>query len=618
MINNIDTIFKKKAEDIPVDTGMMEKDWRAMAMRLAPATPPAVKPAGNMLIKKLFFAVAVTAAVVMIYLLVKMQPIATTAALALKAKKEVKQPPVINKHTAGDTIVIKPAHIKTNNQAARININNLRDSALRKPTASILFDTVANDKDKQHKIILTVKPFIDTPKRIVIITDSAGMKLPVTIIKIKPDADILDSFYNLLKTPTQLFAIDNTRDTTITGKDSSEITIPANCFLDSAGHLVNKNVVIQLDECYSYADIIANKLNTLSNGEALESGGMLQIKAMANNKVLKLNSAKPLLVKMPVKKLDNKMQLFVQQQREPATPVIKRPAAPVINRNSPERPYPGYDTALYYDAMPGINWVAAGQQQSYDNLPLVKVLNLQNEPFNTVYRHGKRIGKFRINKKCTLTKEQIIAELMKRYNYDEIRIRWYNRTQEYTNNVYYWNTQEPVYQYHTGKIYIGDSINVLPSEADKFNLWAPGQKEAYLKKLRKNSVYWQAVSNLEKKYAFTISNLGWINCDHFYNDPRPKVRYAINIQDAAKSYVSQIIFLNCRLAMPAETGGNYISFPNLPEGEPVQLVSIGVKNGKVVACVKNAIVSKEIVSDLQYEEVTVDNLKKQLKASDLK
>jgi hypothetical protein len=165
---------------------------------------------------------------------------------------------------------------------------------------------------------------------------------------------------------------------------------------------------------------------------------------------------------------------------------------------------------------------------------------------------------------------------------------------------------------------IGDSIQVTPQEADRLNLWTPLEKERFYKNLKSDSTYWCAMARVENKYTFRISNLGWINCDHFYKDPRPKVNYVLNLKDTAEHYVSQLIFLNCRLAMPAQTNGNYISFNNIPTGEPVQLVSIGVKNGKVVTSVQKFTVTKDVVNNVAYKETAADDMKKILRLSDLK
>jgi len=47
--------------------------------------------------------------------------------------------------------------------------------------------------------------------------------------------------------------------------------------------------------------------------------------------------------------------------------------------------------------------------------------------------------------------------------------------------------------------------------------------------------------------------------------------------------------------------GDYIMFSNIPVGEPVQLVSIGVKGQKVVASVEKLTVSAKTVDNIVFK-----------------
>ena len=116
------------------------------------------------------------------------------------------------------------------------------------------------------------------------------------------------------------------------------------------------------------------------------------------------------------------------------------------------------------------------------------------------------------------------------------------------------------------------------------------------------------------QHSFTITTLGWLNCDKWQNDPTPKIEFTINLgagQEAA-NFVSQLVFTRYKSVMNGYYTDSKIQFRNIPENEPVQLVSIGVKEGKVVYCIQPLVVSRKEVTDLRFEETTPQQFRQKL------
>ena len=57
------------------------------------------------------------------------------------------------------------------------------------------------------------------------------------------------------------------------------------------------------------------------------------------------------------------------------------------------------------------------------------------------------------------------------------------------------------------------------------------------------------------------------------------------------------------------TAGDQITFSNLPQGEPVTIISIGVKEGKPVAAMHKTLLSETIFNGLKFEETTPSEFK---------
>jgi len=97
--------------------------------------------------------------------------------------------------------------------------------------------------------------------------------------------------------PTQFFEIDNNLDTVITGKDGTSIYIPANSLTLEDDQLPNDKIQIKLKEIYTPSEMILNQLSTLSDGNILESSGMIRLEAFSNSQKLRLKSDSPLKIK---------------------------------------------------------------------------------------------------------------------------------------------------------------------------------------------------------------------------------------------------------------------------------------------------------------------------------
>jgi hypothetical protein len=77
----------------------------------------------------------------------------------------------------------------------------------------------------------------------------------------------------------QNFSFSAAKGTIIEGEKGTVLQIPANCFVDSKGNAVTGEISFLLQEAYSYSDMLFQNLSTVSNGELLETGGMLFIEA---------------------------------------------------------------------------------------------------------------------------------------------------------------------------------------------------------------------------------------------------------------------------------------------------------------------------------------------------
>jgi len=121
--------------------------------------------------------------------------------------------------------------------------------------------------------------------------------------------------------PTHEFTVSSLKDTTLFGEQGTRIFIGSNTFQYLDGKPVTDSITIQLKEFYDKADIILGELSTESNDKLLETGGMLNLKAFAQDKEVEIQSGKKIVVHFPKRNGNKKMSLFYADESATDTSV---------------------------------------------------------------------------------------------------------------------------------------------------------------------------------------------------------------------------------------------------------------------------------------------------------
>lgn len=172
-----------------------------------------------------------------------------------------------------------------------------------------------------------------------------------------------DNFWATHKIEAQSFTGDATTGFSITGAKGTKVSFPANAFIDGNGNVVSGNVTVTLKEVLSKKDVLLSGVWTEANGQLLESGGELEVKAKKDGADLRINPAlnpdTGIQVEVPKVMNDQDMGLFIQEKRqqqgggstgggEPQNPTTWVPA--------PYYPF-GNGPNSYTFTLPGFTWV---------------------------------------------------------------------------------------------------------------------------------------------------------------------------------------------------------------------------------------------------------------------
>ena len=417
----------------------------------------------------------------------------------------------------------------------------------------------------------------------------------------------LFDFFAQLEKESQSFVISNRRDTVIWGNEGTALFIPANAFRGG------ESVTITIKEYYSYRDIITNRLTTCADNQLLVSGGMLHISATVNGREIDMEPANSIRWFVPdTTDAIRQMQLF--------NGIVNEASLDLKNLNQDA------DTSEI-DFSSTINWVLDARYFRRNHFHTnVRVLDLRDEPYKRRSTKNGMVGKFYLSPDAKISKEDLENYLLTKRNYSRVVIKkgtggWHRTGFLGLGKRYYRLHQE-----------IGDSAWMEISLARRHNLKATdtivtknpvkGWYDFYVYDGRKPVQKFDTAfskNNLNKlanRYSVEIRTLGWINCDRFLKDSRPKVDLIVDLKESANDYCTFLVFEKVKSMMSGSVSGNKIYFRNVPEGEAVTIMSVGVIDGKTVTAKHRTRLSNTVVSELKFEETTPSDFKEKAASLD--
>ena len=100
---------------------------------------------------------------------------------------------------------------------------------------------------------------------------------------------------------SHFYGIDAKQDNVVEGDNGTIIVFPRGCFKNTKGEIVEGNVKIELSESLSLDEMILSNLTTQSNGQPLETDGMIYFNATLNGEQLTVNKDNPVHIEIPTK-----------------------------------------------------------------------------------------------------------------------------------------------------------------------------------------------------------------------------------------------------------------------------------------------------------------------------
>lgn len=478
-------------------------------------------------------------------------------------------------------------------------------------------------------------------------------------------ADIL---INQLRPKSQYFEIDANFDFLIEGESGTQIFIPSNSFINENSETITGKVEIELIEVLSVADFIKTNLQTLSNGDLLQSEGMLFIDAKSNGQTVTLSSDKKLQIELPkINNYDVASDIRIFSGTYDSTGNINWSEKSRIDNKLIPLPLDLFDykswVSFGFKRVPNNEgYQAPWDDEVVDSLtfknPSLENTFIATREFEERYPHIMSaewaIGHYTSYYSTTVQTGQMIKDsaISKIYLNNLDKDLWYCDSLAY---VYLktWERKAEFDSYFYSEIETIDLLAVfkrfyeerlttvveLPFDVDlkdrnaRKQLEKKGFSEIEIDEIigafeRQNQI---VTARRNKQTArrvltnsFSVSELGWINCDQFYNNPNAKESNIMASVSNLKEYeiaTMSLIINGRRIALNGISldnveytfTGKSEPYTKLPIGETATIFALSYKNDKPYIGIKEFVISKKESFIVELAESSVEEINEMLK-----
>jgi TonB family protein len=471
---------------------------------------------------------------------------------------------------------------------------------------------VKNDKELPDNTI-------QEDKTATISSNKAGSS-PVQSVKEIPVSDIYDHF---AKQP-QIFSFQANRDTSINCKEGTLIKLKPNSFISArTGKEISGKVQVAVSEFYKISDILLSSLSSTSDNKILETVGMIHLSASADSEKCIIKEGSVIEIGFPYSNKKNDMALFngewTNNKIDWKLANTKRSDKEIAQGSV----YfdKGYEEPVFIvvEEMPEF---PGGDRE------LRRYINQNAKyPFSMLKNkiEGKVIVTFVIDRFGYLNNIRVVKGMDSIL--DKVAVYLVSKMPAWKparqgGKAISCQYTVPVEFVHKDSVLTDDEIQQSKVLEEKIkDLKINPATRSYItnnkafneeieKRIKEGN--FQETNALDvNHYIFSVSQLGWINCDRFDNDKNPKTNYSILIEEPNKTIVN-VIFHRIKAIVPGCIESNRITFKNVPLGEMITIVAVKMVNGKLFLAVKKTEITDKEETELDFQPVTVKLLKKEM------
>ena len=437
------------------------------------------------------------------------------------------------------------------------------------------------------------------------------------------------SFYNSVKKAPQIIEINTEKETTITCKEGTVLSIPAKCFVDAkTGKLTSGSISLKVTEYYKLSDMLLANLTTKSDGNQLETGGMLFLEALKDNKELQLkpgSSIEYIFSSGGSKKKD--MQLFLGEENKDgvdwtldnithkSSAVLTTSEMVFIEEEDVEVPI------QYVEEVPVFPGCESGTNTEKQKCLKEALSNLVSKNFDGNLSNSLNLssGKHKISTQFKITKEGEIIDILATASSSILgqeAIRVLNLIPKMIPGKQKGKAVVVRYDLPIYFMVVDGSDDAKSSR----NLITFKGKTSFEKKFEEQikkrdsnttGLIGSVTSDDVSRYAFYGSKLGWINCDRFIGSSKNTIKFKLKIKGANGADV-KMVFKSLNSVLPSNRIKDSFDFGTVAINEAVVLVAIKKVDDRLFLGLKEANVESVSELDIDFKEVSLEELKAEL------
>ncbi len=424
------------------------------------------------------------------------------------------------------------------------------------------------------------------------------------------------AFNQLLSVKPDTIKIDNTKDTLIFGSKGTALFFEKGSFQLPDGTIPAGKISILLKECYSNSDIIREDLTTTASGKLLETRGMINVIAFANDEQLILKRGKKFIIHFPKDTSDSKRQMNLFYGNNNAN----KPVDWNLDSASLLKPtafmsgwmttgYPGGDTSksggFYFKGQRSDSSIYNFFYKNFDN---TKLRSVKGKELDKLYE-----AKFVVSKNGQIRNVKITENddfLKKTPGAPAVDPYFYKYIQQIP-------LLEPFYAYD-------DDQQLKPTDTEcsfyfSLGLYPPdySNNKSYNKLFNKKYGIFKnaSITSMNEAelnyYVFSASKLGWINCDFFWQVNDEKVDYYVKADSRLKPNIKLVFKQAKSILVGTAEGDNYV-FKNVPVNQEIKIIAIEFDGAKPLMAIAETKTGKKTFEKLDYKIFTLSDLEKEI------
>lgn len=427
----------------------------------------------------------------------------------------------------------------------------------------------------------------------------------------------------VLSPTVEKFEVKVNEETILKGKKGTSIYIPANTFQFEDGTTPTAAVTIEIKECYSLTDMIFEDLQTTSKDQILETNGMIYLNAESNGKKLSVKEGKAVVIGFPKKNADKEMDLFYELELNDSTKtwipdyelfqtVSEKNFAAETNTTDAEGdtfynieyPIEMTDDLYYYGYSP-YTWTSRFDRIQFKgtNKTIIDYIEtLKDIDSTNAYLFYK--NNWYINLDFNIDKNGKMHNFKPRFYSDE---KYNEQAIKITTELF---KSLPL-------------IDLDESNSDwRFSLGISSKrmlnKEKFKQKFREkyanytNTAIEKIDPNALEYYMFSATEMGWINCDRFWDvDANEKTDFIVKTTNPKETKI-RIIFKDIKSIMTGTYENGVLVFKNIPKEKEIKVIGISYANGKPTLSVETATTDTENFELTNFKEFSLDELETEL------